>query len=784
MSPAGMFSPITTTSTEAEPPLQKSPLPTQRPISKSPGIKDSTIPSQQLQPAAYTYSSSSSLVEYPQTTCHSTKKIDPLFNTSNFTYEDSIMGLTKFSSSADGPPHFALKNSAAVAAEHMPNTTYTNRVFSTIFPLLDGSSMGSAAQATASLQDYNSPYDHLTAPAILSPDNFVKLGSKLAPDIPLTREHATSPAIQQRLLKIRDNRIRQESQNTCIDPSDLASIKPPPAFEASHHPDLNSSSQLIKPPILEDFLVAGGLVPGLHRDSQKVSVEDNGQRSHFGHDMATPLQSLPERNFEFFVPYGKESPNFRQMSPRPNTERERTNTPAVSINPQSRNSLDVFASPGYNTYASSTSVSPEASFSLSPQQTFGTPASSEPNNTSKNNTPNSMISEQTRMLLTENPSHNSISTPSSKSKKRKLSHGPGLQKECESSSVIPVDVKSASRSEGKRRKHEREASARYRKKKKARKSAEPPEKLNKSVAISTNSSDAKEPGTDGSMNLAPPTSTEMALSSSQQSFSSNLSGSTQVSTPSSSTKVTSQGTNCDGWPDLPELHHYERRRKINYGPLAPYGSPETIQTYPPSFQASLHRVMDFQKIEHLKSTSHRVLFVYGSLMISDLWHDVFETPTEWIFHNEIVKKCMCPAKVPGYSRFALRGASDEPVMVKADKSASSVWTHGMLIFGLSAADFRVLDRYLAEGFVREQVSAYVTLKSSSANFEVEAYAWPREPETRGTGRRRGSREEEWSVERFWAESRLCRIYRETVEEQQHGLLLVKAQQAASVIPND
>ena len=642
--------------------------------------------------------------------------------------------------SPEEPARSALKSSDTVAGQNMLPTAYSSGHFSNMFPLLDDSTFGSAVQATASLQYYNSPYNPLTPPAMLSPDSFVNLGFMVAPELPLRREHAASPAIQQRLLKIGQNTYHREIQNTSTDPSDLASDT------------LFSAAKVVSPrgfssTISEDFKLADGHVLGLHRDSQKVSIQANCKRSQSTHDMAI--------SSEYLVHYGKDSPNVSQTCPRPNNQPGRTNTTAVSMSPQSRRSLDVFGSPVYKTCVSSTSVSPEGSFSWSPQQTYSTPASSDLYNTSKNNSPNSVVGEQTRMLSAENNSQNAIPNSSSKPRKRKLSPGEGLQKECESSTGIPVDLKSASHSEGQRRKHEREASARYRQKKKVQKSAKLPEEVNKSVAISTTSSNAKECGTDGSMNLAPPTSTEMTLSSSQQSFSSILSGSTQVSA--------SSATNCDAWPNLPELHPYERRRKINYGPLAPYGSAETIESYPPSFQASLHRVMDFQRTEFLKANSYRVLFVYGSLMISDLWHDVFVKTTEWVFHNEIVKKCMCPAKVPGYSRFSVLG-SDEPVMMKAEKNAS-VSTHGMLIFGLNAEDFRVLDRYLADGFVQEDVSAYVNLKSSTTNFEVSAYVWPRD-ETRVKGGKtvRIHQGVEWTVERFWAESRLCRIYRETVME--------------------
>ena len=617
----------------------------------------------------------------------------------------------KTSPGTDEPTRSAFKSPSTVAGENMPQPIHSNVLFSNMLPLLDNSALGPAVQATASLQYYNSPYNHPTR-GMLSPDSFVDLGSIIAPGLPLRSEHASSPAIQQRLLNMRDNSVRQKNQDISIDPSDLASHKLLSASKAFYPQRPSFSSHIIDPTISEELKVADGHVPCLHGDSQKISIEDNTQRSRPSHE--------------------------------------------------SRKSLDAFASPAYNTYASSISVSPEGQFSWSPQLANSTPAS-ELYSTSKANTPKSMTGEQTKILSTETTGQNSIPTPASNPRKRKLSHGEGLQKECESSTVIPLDVKSGSLLQGQRREKEREASARYRQKKKARKSAEPPEEVNKSVATSNDSTNAKNCGT-GSTNLAPPTSTEMALSSSQQSFSSILTGSTQVSASSSAPKTSDQGTSCDEWPYLPELHTYERRNKISYGPLAPYGSVETIKGYPPSFQASLHRVMDFQKVEWLKNISHRVLFVYGSLMMSDLWHDIFEEPTESIFLNEIVKKCMCPARVPGYARYSVE-RSDEAVMMRADKNVS-VSTHGMLIFGLDRAHFRILDRYFARGFVQDQVSAYVTLKSSSTNFEVSAYVWPR-PETRPKGvksRVHIDKSVEWSVARFWHTSKLCRVFRATMIE--------------------
>ena len=216
---------------------------------------------------------------------------------------------------------------------------------------------------------------------------------------------------------------------------------------------------------------------------------------------------------------------------------------------------------------------------------------------------------------------------------------------------------------------------------------------------------------------------------------------------------------------------------IDYRPLIHYGTPEVIQTYPSSFQASLHRVMDLQRVAHLRGTSHRVLFVYGSLMISDLLHDVFIDDREWIFHSEIVKYCMCPARIRGYSRFAVHGM-DEPVMIKAEKNAPA-YTHGMLIFGLTEDHFRILDRYLSRGFKLEEVPARVNLKASTTDFPVSAYVWPEaETQLAPANSVRINREVEWTVERFWKESMACRIWRDSMEAARRKIAELQLEQAA------
>lgn len=109
--------------------------------------------------------------------------------------------------------------------------------------------------------------------------------------------------------------------------------------------------------------------------------------------------------------------------------------------------------------------------------------------------------------------------------------------------------------------------------------------------------------------------------------------------------------------------------------------------------------MNFRKIMWAQGFPLYVLFVYGSLMISDFYYDFFESPTEWSFDSEVVRCCMCPvmcpAKVQGYACFAVHD-SQEPVMMKANYKV----THGMLIFGLTVEGIRILDRYLSRGFVR------------------------------------------------------------------------------------
>lgn len=182
-----------------------------------------------------------------------------------------------------------------------------------------------------------------------------------------------------------------------------------------------------------------------------------------------------------------------------------------------------------------------------------------------------------------------------------------------------------------------------------------------------------------------------------------------------------------------------------------YGSQEAMQQYPPLFQTALRPRVHRPSIESLLRLSSQILFVYGSLMISELMHDAFNDDiSKSIFLDPIVQHSMCPASVGGYQRYAVNG-DDEPIMKKARGEV-----HGMLIFGLTADNFRVLDDYyLSRGFENKEVRAKINLTDGgSYGITPRAYVWPQ----RGadTNINHGLN---WTVARFWEMSRVCNLWR-------------------------
>ena len=215
--------------------------------------------------------------------------------------------------------------------------------------------------------------------------------------------------------------------------------------------------------------------------------------------------------------------------------------------------------------------------------------------------------------------------------------------------------------------------------------------------------------------------------------------------------------------DLPELLAAERRDPIDYKPLKAYGFEEEILTYPHTFQASLHRYIHSCRLENLQLSSYRLLFVYGSLMISCLNHDIFRGPEESPFCWDIVFKCMVPAYLNDYRRYKVRD-SDEPAALQSYRKANGGRIHGMIIFGLASWHFEILDRYLERGFIRQEVSVQVPLqKGHLATKLAQAYVIPQRGAMKEVAAKHNlitDTDDPWTVPGFWKTSKICREWRE------------------------
>ena len=245
----------------------------------------------------------------------------------------------------------------------------------------------------------------------------------------------------------------------------------------------------------------------------------------------------------------------------------------------------------------------------------------------------------------------------------------------------------------------------------------------------------------------------------QQSYASNFSGSRQLSNLSRHSRILSQAADEDMNPCLLGPRPARPWKKADLQLLDPYGSPETIREYPPAFQEALRPRVDQSSIERLKDKYPEPLFVYGSLMIPELSHDVsVPYPDESIFLDPVVKHNMCPASVRGYRRLAIHKSdnyqSEEPIMVNSTSGKGPV--HGMLIFGLRDEHIRILDRYLLQWFVKEEVQARINVMAMEGILDItaRAYVWPR-----GNAQDTINHGVELTVERFWEESEVCRLWR-------------------------
>ena len=215
--------------------------------------------------------------------------------------------------------------------------------------------------------------------------------------------------------------------------------------------------------------------------------------------------------------------------------------------------------------------------------------------------------------------------------------------------------------------------------------------------------------------------------------------------------------------DLPELAAAERRDPVNYKVLKAYGSEADILTYPYTFQASLHRFIHTHRVHNLHSKSFQILFVYGSLMMSCLKHEIFRSAAESPFRLDIVSKCMVPAYLNDYQRFKVRG-SDEPAALRSYRKTNGGRVNGMIIFGLSSSHFETLDRYLEQGFVRQEVPVQIPLqKGHLATKLVQTYVLPQQGVLKDMVARHNlitDRNDPWTVAGFWKMSRVCREWRE------------------------
>lgn len=208
--------------------------------------------------------------------------------------------------------------------------------------------------------------------------------------------------------------------------------------------------------------------------------------------------------------------------------------------------------------------------------------------------------------------------------------------------------------------------------------------------------------------------------------------------------------------ELPELHRNECPSQISYGHLKAYGSAGAIASYPPTFQASLQRTMQNMRMyEFRRSQSHDLVFVYGSLMISCLEHEIFSGRVSPFTINE-VSQCMVAASVTGFARYRVRG-SHEPIALETGKEKDVI--HGMLILNLSAEHCRSLDRYTGRGYVRSPARFCVKLKTGHTNGIARIYCAPDDNFLDSSTGGNIMVNEPWTVEAFWENSPNCREWR-------------------------
>ena len=195
-----------------------------------------------------------------------------------------------------------------------------------------------------------------------------------------------------------------------------------------------------------------------------------------------------------------------------------------------------------------------------------------------------------------------------------------------------------------------------------------------------------------------------------------------------------------------------------------YGSPATIQASPASYQAALRLKMSRLYLPALTDLCPKPLFVYGSLMMSELMNWLYLDGSEHIFVNQThpgVKIYTCAAELPEYARLAIDG-SHEPIMTHRNFEDC---VHGMLIWGLTDEHYRILDRYEDDEFVKQRISLpqrfekvevkpSVTLPNSKKAVTAQAYVWPNKCYDK-----KGKSDLKWTVDEFWQEAPSCQAWR-------------------------
>ena len=351
----------------------------------------------------------------------------------------------------------------------------------------------------------------------LSADEVLVLGHELAPDLPLQQEHADSPEIRKLLLSMRQKRLSQAGQYSAFDVVSLTPQDSVLAGMPDAPPNLDYSSYI------RDCTTG----PTSHSPPDLPSL---GQYLGFGHTEAG--DNL----------VGPHAPS----SELPTRQNQPSRSKAVSSLSCRSKSHDVSQSPHNKSSTSSASTTPDIQWHYWFPEELYMPGSTDRSVSSTANTAECTPSSKPSLLPFKRTSLDASMLPDFRVNKRRRSQTMESSGLTSVTGSIPIDVESASCSAGQRRQKERKASAEYRQRKKSK--LVDHTVMQVQLAAKDPLPDKKDPI--NSANLAPPTGTEMTLSSSQQSFKSTLSGSSQVSTMSASTQISDDGPSHDDWVSI------------------------------------------------------------------------------------------------------------------------------------------------------------------------------------------------------------------------------------------